>query len=89
MKEKKGRKYFRGKKIDRELFLTGYWMWATKKIPRDAAARLVGISEPTFVKDLNLLFENGYLPGYLMKDGQRLVMDGYTGEFNKYEFEDE
>lgn len=75
--------YYKGKKIDREKFgLAVDTFFAGSSIHK--TYKLSGLSEPTYVKRMNQLIRDGFIPAELMSDGKQFVLslgDTQMGEF--------
>ena len=74
---------YRGKKIDKDKFMSAVMAYINDGVAMRRAYKLSGLSQPTFQKRINELFANGFLPWYLFTDGKPLNLQFDDDEINK------
>ena len=64
--------FYKGKKINREKFMYAINLIFQGEMGITRAYKYSGLSRPTFTKRANQLCTDGFIPGYLVEDGDQI-----------------
>lgn len=67
--------YYKGKKIDTDLFIQAADLYLSGQKNQLDASKVCGLSYVTFAKRMRMLFEDGRLSGDFFLDGQPVIID--------------